>query len=104
LDLRGIKRQEFELHDEKLYNLYSLLSIVRMITLEQIRWVGHVSCWERYKVHRCVGKHEDRRPLGWSVQGDAVCPKKRWLVGWWLFYDAFSVIILYSADDRVIRE
>jgi hypothetical protein len=36
------------LHNEELYNLYYLLSIIRMIKSWRIRWARHVACiWSR---------------------------------------------------------
>jgi hypothetical protein len=31
-----------KLHNEELYNLYSSQSIIRIIMLRRMRWVGHV--------------------------------------------------------------
>jgi hypothetical protein len=45
----GPKRDEVtggwrKLHNEKLHGLYSLPSIVRVIKIRMMRWVGHVAC------------------------------------------------------------
>jgi hypothetical protein len=32
-----------KLHNEELCDLYSLLSIIRMMKLRRMRWVGHVA-------------------------------------------------------------
>jgi hypothetical protein len=32
-----------KLHNEELHNLYSLPSIIRIIKLRRMRWVGHVA-------------------------------------------------------------
>jgi hypothetical protein len=42
-----------KLHNEELHNLYSLPSIIRIITLRRMRWVGHVA--GRGIRGRCIG-------------------------------------------------
>jgi hypothetical protein len=46
----GPKRDEVmggwrKLHNEELYNLYSLPSIIRMMKSRRMRWVGHAARW-----------------------------------------------------------
>jgi hypothetical protein len=72
----GPKRDEViggwgKLH-EKLHNLYSSRSIIRMIKLRCIRWAGHVArMGEKRNAYRIlVGKPEEKRPLG--------RPRRRW--------------------------
>jgi hypothetical protein len=45
LDRREMRWQENwrELHNEELHDLYSSPSIIRIITLRKMRWVGHVA-------------------------------------------------------------
>jgi hypothetical protein len=38
-----------KLHNEKLHNLYSLPSIIRMIKSSRMRWAWHVACMEEKK-------------------------------------------------------
>jgi len=54
-----------KLHNEELNDLYSSLSIVRVIKLRRMRWRGHVTrMGERRGVYRImVGKSEEKRPL-----------------------------------------
>jgi hypothetical protein len=60
-----------KLHSEELRNLYSSLSIIRMIKLRRIKWVGHVARMEeKRKAYRIlVGKLEGKRPLGRPRRG-----------------------------------
>jgi hypothetical protein len=60
--IRGWRKQ----HNEKLHNLYSSPSIIRMIKSRRMRWAGHIA---RMWVKRCaykilVGKPAGKRPLG----------------------------------------
>jgi hypothetical protein len=59
--------------EEKLHELYSSPSIIRIIKERKMRWAGHVArLRERRNAYRLwVGKPEGRRPLG--------RPKRRWL-------------------------
>jgi hypothetical protein len=59
-------REWRKIHNEKLNDLYSSPSIVRMIKSRRIRWARHVvHMGERRGVYRVlVGKHERERPLG----------------------------------------
>jgi hypothetical protein len=66
----GPKRDEMtgerrKLHNEELHNLYSSPSIIRIIKLRRMRWVGHVArMGEKRNTYRLlVGKPEGRRPL-----------------------------------------
>jgi hypothetical protein len=40
-----------KLHNEELHNLYSSPSIIRMIKLRRMRWVGYVARMERRGMH-----------------------------------------------------
>jgi hypothetical protein len=82
----GPKRDEVtggwrKLHNEKLYNFYSSLSIIRMIESRRIRWAGHVAQMgeKRNAYRRLVGQPAGRRPLG--------RPRRRWVdnirIGWY---------------------
>jgi hypothetical protein len=73
----GSKRDEVtgdwrKLHNEVLRILYSLPSIIRIITSRRMRWAGHVArMGEKRNAYRLlVGKPEGMRPLG--------RPKRRW--------------------------
>ena len=61
------------LHNEKLNDLYSSPSIVRVIKSRRMRWAGHVArMGEEREVYRVlVGKPEGKRPLG--------RPRLRWV-------------------------
>jgi hypothetical protein len=74
----GPKRDEVtgcwgKLHNEKLHNLYSSPSIIRMIKSRRMRWSGHVARMAKKKnaYWTLVGKPEGKRPLG--------RPKHRWV-------------------------
>jgi hypothetical protein len=74
----GPKRDEVtggwrKLFIEKLHNLYSSPSIIRMIKSRRTRWVAHVTLiGEKRNVCRIlVGKPEEKRPLG--------RPRCRWM-------------------------
>jgi hypothetical protein len=62
-----------KLHNEELHDLYSSLSIIRIIKARRMRWAGHVArMGEMRNAYRLlVGKPERRRPLG--------RPRHRWL-------------------------
>jgi hypothetical protein len=67
----GPKRAEVrggwrKLHNEELRNLYSSPSIIRMINLRSIRWVGYVArIGEKLNAYRIfVGTAEGKRRLG----------------------------------------
>jgi hypothetical protein len=67
----GPKRDEVtgewgKLHEEELHDLYSSLSIIRIIKARGMRWVGHVARMgkKRNAYRLLVGKPEGRRPLG----------------------------------------
>jgi hypothetical protein len=52
----GPKRDEVigswrKLHNEELHNLYSSPSIIRMIKLRRMRWVGHLARLGRREIH-----------------------------------------------------
>jgi hypothetical protein len=55
-----------KLHNEELHDLYSSLSIIRIIKERRMRWVGHVArTGEKRNGYRLlVGKPQGRRPLG----------------------------------------
>jgi hypothetical protein len=54
-----------KLHDEELHNLYSSLSIIRMIKSKRMRWARHVArMGEKRNPYRIlVGKPEVKRQL-----------------------------------------
>jgi hypothetical protein len=62
-----------QIHHEKLHNLYSSPSIIRMIKSRRIRWAGHVALMgaKRGAYRILVGKPEGKRPLG--------RPRRRWV-------------------------
>jgi hypothetical protein len=62
-----------KLYNEELHNLYSSPSIIRIIKLRKMRWVGHVAqIGEKRNVYRLlVGKPEGKRPL--------VRPRRWWM-------------------------
>jgi hypothetical protein len=71
--ISGLKRDEIvggwrKLHKEKLYYLYSLTNIIRMIKSRRIIWAGHVACMgENRNTYRVlVGNPEGKRQLGRS--------------------------------------
>jgi hypothetical protein len=74
--ISGSKRDEVtggwrKLHDEELHGLYSSPSIVRVIKVRRMRWVGHVTRMGEVRgAYILVGKPEGRRPLG--------RPRRRW--------------------------
>ena len=52
----GPKREEVigqwrKLHNEELYDLYSLPNIVRVVKSRRMRWAGHVARMGRGQVH-----------------------------------------------------
>jgi hypothetical protein len=55
-----------KLHNEKLHNLYSSQSIIRIIKSRRMRWAGHVAqMGEKRNVYKLlVRKAEGKRPLG----------------------------------------
>jgi hypothetical protein len=75
----GPKRDEVteewrKLHNEELHDLYSSLSIIRIIKSRGMRWAGHVAriMREKRNAYRLlVGKAEGKRPLG--------RPRHRWM-------------------------
>jgi hypothetical protein len=62
--IRGSRK----LHNEKLHNLYSSPSIIRMIKSRRMRWAGHVAPVgdKRNAYMNLVEKPERMRPLGRS--------------------------------------
>jgi hypothetical protein len=67
----GLKRDEVtgewrKLHNEVLRDLYSSLSIIRVIMSRRMRWAGRVArMGEKRNAYRLlVGKPEGKRPLG----------------------------------------
>jgi hypothetical protein len=69
----GVTEGWRKLHNEELHNLYSSPSIIRIIKLRRMRWVGHEArMGEKRNVYRLlVGKPEGKRPLG--------RPRRRWI-------------------------
>jgi hypothetical protein len=74
----GLKRDEVtgewrKLHNKELHYLYSSPSIIRIIKLRRMRWMGHVArMGEKKNVYRLLmGKPERKRPLG--------RPRHRWV-------------------------
>jgi hypothetical protein len=61
-----VRREWITVHNGELNDLYSSLSIVRVIKLKRIRWVEHVARMrERSGVYMVlVGELEGKRPLG----------------------------------------
>jgi hypothetical protein len=55
-----------KLHNKELHNLYSLPSIIRIITSRSMRWAGHVALIEekRNAYRILVGKPEGMGTLG----------------------------------------
>jgi hypothetical protein len=64
---------KIKLHNEELHDLHSSPSIIRIIKLRRMRWVGHVArIGEKRGVYRLlVGRPEGKRPLG--------RPRHRWI-------------------------
>jgi hypothetical protein len=62
-----------KLHNKELHNLYSSPSIIRIIKLRGMRWVGHVArMGEKRNVYGLLlGRPEGKRPLG--------RPRCRWI-------------------------
>jgi hypothetical protein len=62
-----------KLHNEKLHNLCSSPSIIRIIKSRRMRWAGHVARMveKRNGYRLLVGKPEGKRPLG--------RPRRRWM-------------------------
>jgi len=53
------------MHNEVLYNLYSLPNIIRMIKSKRMRCAGHVARMGEINAYNIlVGKPESKRPLG----------------------------------------
>jgi hypothetical protein len=61
-----------KLHNEELHDLYSSLSIVRVIKARRMRWAEHVASMRQVRgAHNILfGRPEGRRPLG--------RPRRRW--------------------------
>jgi hypothetical protein len=75
----GLKRDEVtggwrKLHNEELRDLYSSLSIIRIIKWRRITWVGHVAQMgkKRNATRLLVEKPEKKTPLG--------SPRRRWWI------------------------
>jgi hypothetical protein len=66
-------REWRKLHNEKLHDLYSSPSIIRIIKSRRIRWAGHVTQMgeKRNSYRLLVGKPEGKRQLG--------RPRTRWM-------------------------
>jgi hypothetical protein len=74
----GPKRDEVtggwrKLHNEKLHNLYSSPSVIRMVKSRRMRWAWHVARMgeKRNEYRILVGKPEGKRPLR--------KPRRRWV-------------------------
>jgi hypothetical protein len=52
------------LHNEELHNLYSSLSIIRMIKSRTMRWAWHVARMGKTAYRILLGNPEGKRPLG----------------------------------------
>jgi hypothetical protein len=65
-----------KLHNEKLHDLRSSQSIIRIIKSRRMRWAGHVARMgeKRNAYILLVRKPEGKRPLG--------RPRRRWVVKW----------------------
>jgi hypothetical protein len=63
-----------KLRNEELHDLYSSQSVIRMIKLRRVRWVGHVSRMgkKRNTYRLSMGKTERKRPLE--------RPRQRWWI------------------------
>jgi hypothetical protein len=55
-----------KLHNKELHDLYSLPSIIRIMKLRRMRWVGHVARMgeKRNSYRLMVGKRGGKRPIG----------------------------------------
>jgi hypothetical protein len=53
-----------KLHNEELYNLYSLPTIIRMSKSRRMRWAGNVARMERRGMHILVGNPGGKRQVG----------------------------------------
>jgi hypothetical protein len=60
-----------KLHNEELHNLYSSLSIIRMIKSRRMRWAGHVERMGQRGMHIVYWQEIQKRPLG--------RPRRRWV-------------------------
>jgi hypothetical protein len=62
-----------KLHNKELHDLYSSLSIIRIIKSRRMSWAGHVARMgdKRNAYKLLVGKPEGKRPLG--------RPRRRWV-------------------------
>jgi hypothetical protein len=81
----GPKRGKVTGDLEKLNNLYSSPSIIRMIKSRRIRWTGHVArMGEKKNAYRIlVGKPEEKGPLG--------KPRRRWVDNIKMFLRMFQI-------------
>jgi hypothetical protein len=69
--ISGVKRDEVigsqrKLHNEELQNMYTLLSIIRLIKSRRMRWAGHAARMgtKRNAYRILVGKPEGKKLLG----------------------------------------
>jgi hypothetical protein len=64
-----------KLHNEELHNLYSSLSIIRMIKTRRMRWAGHISRMGERRMHieywwesqKERDHYEDQDVGGWTI-------------------------------------
>jgi hypothetical protein len=84
-------------NNEKLHNLYSSPSIIRMIMPRRMRWAGHVAQMrEKRNAYRILrGKPEENRPLG--------RPRRMWMENIKMYIreiDRVHTTLSYLAQDR----
>jgi len=61
-----VTRERRRLHNEELYDLFSLQDVIRMIKSGRMTWAEHVACMgeKRGSYRVLAGKPEGKRPLG----------------------------------------
>jgi hypothetical protein len=67
-----------KLHNEEICNLYSLPSIIRMMTSRRMSWAEHIArMMEKMNAYRILmGKAEGKRPLGGR--------RREWIILKWI--------------------